>query len=175
MTDYSVSMIHGYIATGLDGSLSTKARGDALEDLICYLLGELSGVQTRRNVVDRSQSCEVDVIVANCQHGWMAQYPKVFFVECKNWGKPVDSKVLRDFAMKMENRFVEAGVLVTANGITGSPADLTAAHQEIVIQQAKGRRIVVVNVDQLMSIKTTSGLEQVLVNCFLNTVGLTRQ
>ncbi len=175
MTDYSASKICSFIATGLDTNLSTKARGDALEDLICYLLEKLSGVQTRRNVVDRSKSCEVDVIVINCQHGWMAQYPKVFFVECKNWGKPVDSKVLRDFAMKMEDRFVEVGVLVTANGITGDPAALTAAHQEIVIQQAKGRRIVVVNVDKLRTITMASEFEQLLVDCFLTTVGLTRQ
>lgn len=67
MTDYSTPKILGFIRAGLDTTLSTKARGDALEDLVCYLLEELPGVKAKSNVVDRSRNCEVDVIVANCR------------------------------------------------------------------------------------------------------------
>jgi Restriction endonuclease len=175
VTDYSTQKVLEFIRTGLDKTLSNKARGDALEDLVCYLLEELPGVKTKRNVIDRSRNCEVDVIVANCQHGWMTQYPKHFFVECKNWDTPADSKVLRDFAMKMEDRYVEVGVLVTANGITGNPTDLTAAHQEIVIQQAKGRRIIVVTLEEIKLVATTEDFELLLLECLMATVGLTRR
>lgn len=173
MTDYDAAKIQDFIDRGLT-SRTTKEQGDALEDLVCYLLEGLPGIKTKRNVVDRSKSCEIDVIVANCQYGWMTQYPKHFFVECKNWGKPVDSKAVRDFAMKMEDRSVEIGVLVTANGIRGKAADITAAYQEIVLQQVKGRRIVVVHVDQLRTLKSPSDFEMLLVDCLLVTVGLTR-
>ncbi len=174
MTTYDAAKIQDFAAKCLDGSLSTKARGDALEDLVCYLLGELPGVRAEPNVIDRSQSCEIDVIVFNCQHGWMSQYPKLFFVECKNWGKAVDSKALRDFATKMDYRSVEAGVLVSTNGITGDSDDLTAAHQVIAMEQGKKRRIVLVTLDQLKALTTTSELEDLLLKCLLATVGLIR-
>jgi Restriction endonuclease len=175
VTDYSVIKIQAFVTDCLDQGLTTKARGDALESLVCYLLDELSGVKTKPNAIDRSQSCEIDVIVVNCQDGWMTHYPKLFFVECKNWGKPVDSKALRDFAGKMDDRSVEAGVLVSTNGITGDPDDLTAAHQVIVTQQAKGRRIVLLTLDQLRTLKTTSEFEDLLIERLLVTVGLIRQ
>ncbi|WP_269855169.1 restriction endonuclease [Streptomyces sp. RPT161] len=172
MTDYSATEIQGCIAKGLDKSLTAQARGDALEDLFCYLLEALPGVTANRKVVDRFKSCEVDLVVANIREArWLKTYPTFFLVECKNWDKPVNSQSVLAFAGKLEMRYVELGVLVAANGITGDKEDLASAHHIIEVQQSKGRRIVVVTLDHLRQVKTTEDFEVLLRDRLLNTVG----
>ena len=108
----------------------------------------------------------------------MKQYPNIFFVECKNWSGGVDGKAVRDFAVKLADRCLQVGVLVSANGITGKPRSRngpTSAYLEIALQQVQNRRIVVVTLDQLRVVKTPSELETLLCDCLLETVGLVRQ
>ncbi|KIE25718.1 hypothetical protein LK08_17705 [Streptomyces sp. MUSC 125] len=172
MTDYDVATIENFINRGMDKSLTTKARGDALEDLFCYLLELLPGVSVRRKAVDRFKSSEVDVIVANIGEArWLKTYPTIFLVECKNWDNPVDSQSVLAFSGKLEMRYVELGVLVAANGITGDEKDLASAHHIIEVHQSKGRRIVVVTLDSLRKVKTTDDFETLLRDRLLNTVG----
>jgi hypothetical protein len=175
MADYSRAEIDRLIAVGLDKSLTTKARGDALEDLICYLFEELPGISVRRNEVDRFKSMEIDVTVANLKEAkWLQLYPNVFLIECKNWDSPVGSGTVSDFIFKLDAKYVELGIIVAANGITGDPEDATSAYHRISIAQSKGRRVLVIDLDSLKAIETTDDFQDLLREAFLDAIALGR-
>ena len=172
MTAYSRRRIEDYIALGQDKTQSTKARGDALEDLICYLLGELPGVSYLSNARDPFQSQEIDITVANAGVStWMRIFPSAILVECKNWDERVGVCAVTDFIFKLMAKYVEVGIIVAANGITGDPQELTASYQRISIAQSKGHRVLVITMEHLNKINTTEDFEQLLNECFLRAVG----
>lgn len=110
MPAYSRELVDKYVAVGLDKQRTTKDRGDALESLLCYLLGELPGIFVRRNARDPFHSMEIDITAANAQEArWMRVLPSVSLVECKNWDAKVDSKTVSEFAAKLRYRWIEAG------------------------------------------------------------------
>jgi hypothetical protein len=172
MADYDKELINLLIAAGLDKDLVTKDRGDALEDLFCYLLCELPGIAVRRNSRDPFQSKEIDIVVANAHEArWLKLYPNVFLVECKNWDDKVGSSVVGDFILKLKEQFVEAGILVAANGVTGDREDLRSAYHRIAMAQQDGRRVIVITMDQLKDVQSTDDFEELLRDSFLEIVG----
>lgn len=172
MSAYSRDKIDAYIAAGLDKTQTTKARGDALEELICYLLCELPGVRVLRNSRDPFQSQEIDVTVANARLStWMRIFPSAMLVECKNWDNRVGVDAVTDFIFKLMAKFVAVGIIVAANGITGDPVELTAAYQRIAIAQSKGHRVLVITLESLRNVETTEDFEQLLNESFLQAVG----
>ncbi|MGW3242360.1 restriction endonuclease [Streptomyces sp. NPDC001070] len=171
MTDYSATKVQDLISQGADKRLTTKARGDALEELFCYLLNELPGVRTRRNSIDLFRSAEIDIAVLNGRVApWLGAFPFLFLVECKNWDDPVDSATVAAFKTKLENRSVELGIIVAANGITGDEQDRKSAHHVIDLAQATGRRILVITLSQLAAIRTTDDFESLLADRLLHLV-----
>lgn len=172
MNTYSRDRIEAYVAVGQDKTQFTKARGDALEELICYLLSELPGIKVLRNARDPFQSQEIDITVANAGLStWMRLFPALILIECKNWDDHVGVSAVTDFIFKLMAKYVEVGIIVAANGITGDPEDLTAAYQRIAIAQSKGRRVLVITMEDLKNIKTTEDFEELLVESFLRAVG----
>jgi hypothetical protein len=172
MSDYDKTKISDLIAIGLDKSRVTKERGDALEELFCYLLCELPGIVVRRNNRDPMHSKEIDITVGNAHEArWLNLYPPAFLVECKNWDDPVPSKVVADFILKLEESYVAAGILVAANGITGDAADRTSAYQRIAMAQQRGRRVVVITMEQIKTVHTTDDFAALLRDEFLRVVG----
>jgi Restriction endonuclease len=172
MSTYSQAEIENYIAVGQDKRQSTKARGDALEDLICYFLDGLPGVRCLRNARDPFQSQEIDVTVANAGVStWMRLFPSAILVECKNWDDRVGVTAVTDFIFKLMAKYVGVGIIVAANGVTGDPKELTAAYHRIAISQSKGHRILVITMEDLKGLKTTEDFEQLLNTSFLRAVG----
>jgi hypothetical protein len=172
MPDYDKRKIDDLIAVGLDRTRVTKERGDALEELFCYLLCELPGIVVRRNTRDPMRSKEIDITVANAHEArWLKLYPTAFLVECKNWDEPVAAKVVADFILKLEESFVAAGILVAANGITGNANSRTSAYQRIAMAQQQGRRVVVIIMDQIKAVQTTDDFEALLRDEFMKVVG----
>jgi hypothetical protein len=172
MPAYDKTKIDDLIAVGLDTTRVTKERGDALEELFCYLLCELPGIAVRRNTRDPKRSKEIDITVANAHEArWLKLYPTVFLVECKNWDGPVAAKVVADFILKLEESFVAAGILVAANGITGNAKSRTSAYQRIAMAQQQGRRVVVITMDQIRAVETTEDFEALLRDEFMKVVG----
>lgn len=104
------------------GSLSTKARGDALEVLVDSILRteepELGVIE--RNY--RTQEEEIDLVLTNglTHTFWTSQSSALIFVECKNWKSPVGVKELRVFESKMRDRgaICKIGIFVSMNGFT---------------------------------------------------------
>jgi hypothetical protein len=60
----------------------------------------------------------------------------------------------------MEKRNCKFRVFVSTNGITGDAAILSAANNVIVIALARGYEIIVLDWDDLISIRSTKGLVQ---------------
>src|ERR1700733_3619349 len=168
MPDYDKPRIDNLIAIGIDKARVTKERGDALEELFCYLLCELPGIAVRRNTRDPMRSKEIDITVANAHEArWLKLYPAAFLVECKNWDEPVAAKVVADFILKLEESFVGAGILVAANGITGDANCRTSAYQRIAMAQQQGRRVVVITMEQIKAVQTTEDFEALLRDEFM--------
>jgi len=148
-----------YVEAGAHGT-TTADQGRALEDLICYVFTQVPGISTtRRNEMNAFQTEEIDIALWNDGHAdGFFFLPNIILVECKNWSSRVSSSELSWFDTKLRNRGLNFGVLVAANGITGSAADLTAAHSIVASALGEGRRLVVIRSDELLELTDSSHL-----------------
>ncbi len=101
----------------------------------------------------------------------MKVFPTALLVECKNWDDPVGVTAVTDFIFKLMAKYVDLGIIVAANGITGDKQQLTAAYQRIAIAQSKGHRVLILTLEDLKAVKTTGDFESLLINKFLEAVG----
>lgn len=174
MSDYSQVRIKALLDKSRDKSLSTTARGMAFQDLFTYMLAEVRGIRTRPNTIDPFQSEEIDVAVANTDAtNGLACFPPLFLVECKNWDAPVDAASVAVFINKLANRYVQLGILVAANGITGDLQSLRAAQHTVATAQGRGHRVLVMTLDDLCSVKNSEQLVGLLVDRLLELVAST--
>jgi len=117
-----------------DAAASPAQKGRALEHLTEVLFTSNSFFELLdRRVSTRDE--EIDMIVKNNldRPFWNAMQSPLFFVECKNWLKPVGSKEVRDFEGKLRNhrRLVKLGFFVSMNGFTeGAHDELMRAGRE---------------------------------------------
>lgn len=116
-----------------DAATTHHARGQALEDLMIYVLRRVPGVRfVERDVRVAAGSEEIDLVFWNDRlPNGFAFLPNILVFECKNWAVPVNSAAVSFFANKVRTRHLECGFLIAANGITGDAAELTAAHQHV--------------------------------------------
>jgi len=139
---------------------------------VCYLFTGIPGIAVRRNSRDRFGSREIDITVANAGiTTWMKLFPNALLVECKNWDSPVDVTAVTDFIFKLMETYIEVGILIAANGITGDQDSLKASYHRIAIAQSKGHRVIVITLDELRSLKTSGDFEALLRDGFLKLVG----
>jgi len=163
MPDIVAATVQAYVDVGLS-SATTAEQGRALEDLICYVLGQVPGVAiTHRNVLNAFDTEEIDVAVWNdgAADGFVF-LPNIILVECKNWSTRVGSVELNWFDAKLRNRGLTFGILVTTLGITGQAADLTAAHAVVAAALRDGRRLIVLTADELVAVGDTQGLVKLI-------------
>jgi len=112
----------------------TAAKGEALEQVVSRTLGLFSGVTLiHKNAEDVAGSCEIDLILSNNQHhpDGLPFLPFYIVVECKNWQAPVDTATVRAFTSKLRHMRMKFGLLVAANGVTGSQEERTACYAHI--------------------------------------------
>lgn len=159
MTTIDPSQVAAFFARG-DAASTTKEKGDALEELICYVFSTVPGISiTRRNQRNVFDTEEIDVAFFNEQvPNGLPFLPWIFLVECKNWSKPVGSEHINWFDTKMRNRGVGFGILVAANGITGNPAMLTDGHLTVARALQDGRKLIVITRDELLRFTDSSQL-----------------
>ncbi|MDN4640610.1 restriction endonuclease [Agreia sp. PsM10] len=108
-----------------DRSTSTnKQRGDALERLVEALFNTEGHDLTVAEKNFRTDEEEVDLVLrSNLPDAfWLAQHSPYWFVECKNWSKPVGVAEIRVFESKIDDRksSVRIGVFVSASGFYGT-------------------------------------------------------
>jgi hypothetical protein len=163
MAPIVAATVQAYIDAGRNGP-TTVEQGRALEELICYVLGQVPGVSiTHRNELNAFETEEIDVAVWNdgAADGFFF-LPNIILVECKNWSNRVGSSEINWFDAKLRNRGLAFGILVTTLGITGQAADVTAAHAIVAAALRDGRRLVVLTTDELLAINSTEELVRLI-------------
>ena len=156
-----------------DGAVTSKAKGDALEEAICLCLESLAGIEViERNCISAPGSSEIDIVLHNKKSGAnsaVAFLDTIILVECKNWASPVDSKAIRDFLAKVKAAKVKEGILIAANGITGDAKDVTRGHD--VIRQAfdtDGTKIIVLTRAEIESFSSAADVMNAIRKRFTN-------
>jgi hypothetical protein len=116
-----------------DHAATAHDKGRQLERLIIYAFGNIPGIQFyKSNVLNNPHSEEVDIaFFNNKQKGGLPFLEFLLLVECKNWSIPVGANHVREFAHKLKHRACANGVLIAANGITGSAEERSAAHDAV--------------------------------------------
>ncbi len=151
--------IQNFVDTG-NAAPNTAVKGQALEDLICYVFGEVPGISiTKRNAMNAFHNEEIDVALWNEQDpAGLPFLSNIVLIECKNWSTAVGSIEVNWFDTKLRNRGLDFGILLCANGITGDQQQLTAAHDTVSKALMEKRRLVVITVDELLAMTETDGL-----------------
>lgn len=133
--------------TAVAAATTTKAKGEALEQLACESFARLDGVTVHaRNCRDEHNIQEIDVVLWNDRLATpigLPFIPEVFTVEAKNWEAPVGSAEVAWFKEKVRNSGYSTGVLVAANGITGDHDDRRFAYEAILLARSERLRLVV--------------------------------
>ncbi len=137
----------------------TKRKGQLFEDLACYLMESVPGISvTKRNILNPYHSEEIDVGIWNEKPASGFYFlPNTILIEAKNWSTPAGSQEIAHFVTKLEERGLEFGFFIAMNGVTGHPAERTAARDRI--RQALGKKISVVVVKRSDIEKFRSGRE----------------
>lgn len=143
-----------------NAAATTADKGMALEDLICYVFGQVPGIAiTMRNALNAFGNEEIDVALWNEQHdNGIPFLPNIILIECKNWSKAVGSIEVNWFDSKLRNRGLDFGILVCANGVTGNGGDRNAAHDTVAAALREKRKLVVITTDAIVAMNNTDQL-----------------
>jgi len=163
MPAFSSETIDKYFQAG-DKSITTTDKGRALEDLICYLFEKIPGLSVgKRNTLNTFKSEEIDVAFWNRMDADGFYFlPNIILVECKNWSEPVGSEEVNWFDSKLKRRGQSFGILVAANGITGSSQRIEAAHEIIRVALSEGRQLIVITRDEISNLQATADLVKLI-------------
>jgi hypothetical protein len=141
-----------------DAAATHHERGQALEDLVNYIICRIPGVRfIQQDIRVAAGSEEIDLIFWNDRRpNGLPYLPHILVFECKNWVAPVDSASVAFFANKVRTRHLECGFLIAANGVTGDPANVSAAYQQIDLAFVKDNvRLLVIDRREIQALKST--------------------
>lgn len=161
MPPYNKRTIRAYIQDGDRADCTTgpgrEAKGRALERLVRYLFNKINSVRSiSSNIVDLQNSQEIDLAVVHSgPDDPLDTFFEVILIECKNWNSAVGAPEVTVFDRKLETRSLNFGLLFAANGITGDADARTAAVDTIAYALGRGRRIVVITLDDIRNIGST--------------------
>jgi len=159
--------------TTADAATTTVEKGRALESLIQHIFSQCPGVRhSRNNAINVAGSSEFDVCFWNNLHFDSLDFlPRIIVVECKNTAGRIGSPDLRVFRDKLKEIKVDSGILIAANGITGTLENRKAAHDVIrTAYIADQTRIILLTRAELESITDISSLIVLLQDKVLNIV-----
>ena len=153
------AQIDQLLTTASNGN-TAQIRGAALEQAAAIMFCAVPGIfPPVINVVDYATAGEIDILFPNLalRNGlWFLD--RAFLCECKNWNTRVGSEEIRVFADRMRERNCRDGILIASQGITGDPATLTAANNQVARALENGREIIVLDWDDLNAIRSSVAL-----------------
>ena len=143
-----------------ESASTTKAQGDAFEDLLCYVFERVPGIAvSRRNKRHNSDTEEIDIAFWNDRSPKGFTFlPHIILAECKHWSKPVGSEHVSWFAQKLRHRGLEYGFLLAHKGITGDKDSLRDAHSIVAGAQKEGIRLLVLTTAELRTVSSSNDL-----------------
>lgn len=159
MIPYDCSKIKEMFDTG-ENAQSIQEKGKILEDLACYLFQLIPGIAiVKRNAMNQYDTEEVDVSVWNdkSQDG-LHFLNNLFLVECKNWNKSVTSIEVNWFATKVEDRGLDFGILLAANGITKEENEIKRAQSILTGYLRKHIQIIVLTKEDILGLCSTNDM-----------------
>ena len=152
-------MLNVYVNAGANAQ-NTAAQGKALEDLICYVFGQVPGISiTLRNTKNTFRTEEIDVALWNEKEKQGLHFlPNIILVEAKSWSSRVGGEEVSWFDSKLRSRGLDFGILVSTRGITGDPEKLTAAHHVVAKALSEKRKLVVLKTNEILQLADTEAL-----------------
>jgi Holliday junction resolvase-like predicted endonuclease len=147
------------------GADTADGRGKAYEKLAAYVFDSIDGTIIERDVSSPLGAEQIDVVVGN--PGVIALLPELFFVECKFWDKPVDSKSVGYFINVCRNRRCLMAVIVSPHGITGDRDEATRAHSLALSAAADGIVVVVITTKDLLELSTAEEASLLLTRLYM--------
>lgn len=159
MISYDKEKIRKYIEDS-EKSSTKQEKGKLYEELACYIFKMIPGVViAKRNVMNQYNTEEVDVSIWNEKFSdGLPFLNNVFLVECKNWSKPIKSIDVNWFATKVEDRGLDFGILMAANGITKENNEIKRAQSILTGYVRKRIQIIVLEKDEVLALDTTDDL-----------------
>jgi hypothetical protein len=146
-----------------DAAPNHQAQGALYEEACDYIFSEIPGCLVERNVTNIFQTQQIDLAVGCLPvPGGLGLFPTVFLVECKDWDKPVDSATLGYFISILHGRAIRLGVLIAANGITGSAEDMRNAHALGFQHGSVGLNVLVLTAAELRAVTTIEAFVDLL-------------
>lgn len=136
-------------------SSNTKEKGDALEDLVCYLLQISGGIfKIIKNV--GTSSNEIDQVImlnekgrALLANGLVSSRLRNFLGECKNYNKRVNVTYVGKFYSLLQTTSITTGILFSYHGITGTKwSNASGLVKKIYLQrECESNRVAIINFD----------------------------
>jgi hypothetical protein len=162
MPNFDLDRISEILARA-DTATSNHAKGQAFEELIAYVFGEIPGITvTARDELSVFEDQELDLAFWNDQDpAGLRQFDPIILVECKNWSVAVGAAEVAWFLEKLRTRGRPFGVLVAACGVTGGPG-ATAAQQVLRDGLREQREIVVLTREEIEGLASTDDLVALL-------------
>lgn len=149
-----------------DGAATAVEKGAILEDLIEILLSRVAGVEViARNHTTPDGADEIDASFENRKSpsGLYLVDAAIFAVECKNVRDVLGTLHVDRFISKVRRLGIRYGVLVAANGVSGSTDDRNRSHSLIVqAKSADGIWILVLTRTELERLTSIKGLVTLL-------------
>lgn len=105
----------------IETATTNDEKKKALETFAAWMVDRTSGLKVKHHNL-RTTSSEIDLVVENVGAGHRSvfdEFGRHLLVECKNWGKPVGAKEVRDFVGKLLKTDATLGLLISKNGVTG--------------------------------------------------------
>jgi hypothetical protein len=130
MANYSPERIQSYLDQINNFQTSSQERGRALENFTEYLFTRIPGVSLEdRNFMNNDQTEEIDLALWNRKNNNGLHFlDAIILVECKNTQNAIGSRDVQWFITKINDKAQKFGILISANGISGSPVENDAAH-----------------------------------------------
>jgi hypothetical protein len=147
-----------------DTAATDDAKGDAFEELFCYLFAKIPGItHIERNALSIFSSEEIDAVA------WNEQDPRGLKslntpipIECKSSMHPISSKEIDWFISKIRRRRLDFGILVAAKGISGDADKRTGAHDVVSGAIQEGIRVIVLTRAELEALISSEELVQLI-------------
>ncbi|SRR6266498_1040574 len=115
-------------------ALTTKEKGDRLEELATYLFILIPGLAPRRNLLEETLAFESDIVIRNLTMSANViseLFGRHFLAECKNWESSVGVRDIGYFLFRMRLTHARFGVIFAKSGITGDEDQEKAAYSLI--------------------------------------------
>jgi Holliday junction resolvase-like predicted endonuclease len=99
---------------------TAKEKGDLLEELATDFFASQQGFKVKKNVKRAGE--EIDLVIINkmADPFWASLQTPLIIVECKNQGRKVESKDVRNFEVKIVDRrgLCKLGIIISTSGFT---------------------------------------------------------